>query len=493
MTTLNEDVIREILKYLWVLHTSSWDVEFRPDAFRRFFSRYALISRQWTLPAETYVYRSAHLQWDMQLQSFESGVKNPQRGQALRESIRTLDITISHSRLNIPLVRFDKILRYCPNLVELRLHIGAEVNTLFLKPSQESRLRQSIAAIQPTLRALQLTLDNRRTKSQVMKQLPDLIPFSNLDFLCLAWNGGDVRKPTLDPLEWDVRECASDRITVPIETNVQSLNLSSIIHADRDLSNPPLVVPETLRSYYNYYHPDHPNSLIKMVGRHLKQYLTQVRAYGWRWNSDLEGTLKVCPNIERLLLLETDVISTSKVYTPFARLNVLETQDWQTVDSPEEEKEEEEEEAEQNEGEGEGEPTEGDDVSAEREATTDTTTINEDTPSSSTSSPSPLTQPTPPPPTPRNLENGDNISTISHVVSFRHNKQEEAHNRPKYRNEAVIDTRWVSEALTGKEETREEKDYGGSYTWSWAGDLIPSYDNLLVALRQPSTLIPDEE
>jgi hypothetical protein len=201
----------------------------------------------------------------------------------------------------------------------------------------------------------------------------------------------------------------------------------------------------------------------------------------------LDETLKTCPNLERMLLLETDV--TSKVYKPFARLNVLEPQDWQTVDPPAEE-----EEAVQDEAGNEGEATGSDTVSAE--ATTTATPTTSDTtasPSStSTSSTSSTSSPSTPPPIPHTLEVGNNIETMSHVVCFNNIKPEEAHSQPRSRHEQVIDTRWVTEALTGKEETREDKDFGRSYTWSWTGDTIPSYENLWVALKQPSTLIPPE-
>ncbi|KAG8754180.1 hypothetical protein FRC14_005311, partial [Serendipita sp. 396] len=154
-STFPEDVVLDILQYLWVLHSTAWDSEFRQESHRRFFANSSLISSVWTAPAQRFVFRSAHLAWGQHLPSFELALKTGPRSGFLRQCIRVLDITISHSKLNVPLKKLDRLLRLAPSLIELRLRIGPELNTLFMKEKQEKRLRDAFQSLKPTLRALQ--------------------------------------------------------------------------------------------------------------------------------------------------------------------------------------------------------------------------------------------------------------------------------------------------------------------------------------------------
>lgn len=455
----NEDLVVEILKHLWASHNSSWDVEFRPEAFRRFFARYSLISRVWTLPSQQYVYRNTSILWDHQYHSFERGVKNSVRGQALRETIRVLEISISNKRLGNPLNRLDKILRYCPRLVELRLRIGPEVNTLFIRSAQEKRLRESLLALRPSLRAFQLRIEAPWTKSQVMKQIPELIPYSTLDFLTIASHNNDVKLPELSPEEWDVRTVNYSKTLWPMETNAPTIPMTSVLYPDPE-STTPLIGPETLRAYSDHFVSGYWSyDFLHLLGPRLKRVVGQLDCPAdpiWTDNCDRIAT--VCPNLEQMVILDIHP-SRKRDEFPCAHMYVLESQDWYTTEkAPNGDNAVEEEEKKDGEEESEPKP--------------------------------------PPPPVERVLAIGEQMPTLSHVVTFRRDFSKswrDNHRYVKFRNGRVFDPRWIPEAVTGLESTINAEDHLNRYRWTWSEELLDSHQVYMVALRQPSTVVEETE
>jgi hypothetical protein len=451
---LNEDVIMEILEQLWDIHSIGWDSEFRPEASRRFYSNYSLVSKIWTLPSQRYVYRNAYLRWGSDWASFEAGLKNTTRGHVLRESIRVLYLYISHSGMGISVQKLDKILSHCPNLVELRLSTGPEINSLFLKPSQESRLRSYFLSVRPTLRALQVRLDGRCKKSKIIKQMEELVPFSTLDFLSLTSNDGDVWMPPLDPTEWDVRSSGWTSIQWPLETNAHTIPLRGVLptppqEGEKGEGLPKLapIYPHTLRFNSTEVYPwyaAHP--FLELLGSRLKHVMCQTMFDQAQWNKDCEMILAACPNLEQLIIFDCHKYRLPK-HIAAPRLYVLEPQDWHiTVEE-----------------EGPAEPSGEEAASREK------------TPASRT----------------RILAYGDAVSTASHMVSFVErvsNTWLKEKNTLEFRKEPIFDPRWLQEAFTGQPEPRSAGDMKHTYASSWSDTLIERHTQYKIALRRPSTL-----
>jgi hypothetical protein len=406
MVLLNADVVAIILDHLWVSHSTSWDTEFRAEAFRHYFIQYALISRLWTLPAEIFIYRSAHLTWHCDWLSLQCGFNNPQRGQSLRGCVRVLDLSISHSQLSVPLILFDKILQGCPNLVELRLRIGPQVNTLFVKPSQEKKLRQAFQNVRPTLRALQMSIDQERTKSKVAKQISEMVVFENLDLLTFQWIGDDFGIPEMDGDLWDTQEIGCSSIHWPLETN------ASIIWPNRTLSstsrrlNKRLVVPIGLRIYH--WGDSEIGQLLTIIGPHLCELLLPESFRSVTWTGGCIFAIGKCPNLQRLLILSLYI--TGGGCLPYeARANfelyILEPSDWQKAILPEQH----------------------------------TSII----PSYWMGG--------------MRLPNEELVETASHVVIF-NNTWQSTYGRPVYRKPVVYDARYPIEAFIGSEEKRTPRE-----------------------------------
>lgn len=445
MANMNVDVISEILEHLWLLHGTGWDSEFRPEASRRFFSNYSQISKLWTLAAQRYVYRHAYLRWANDWSSFQEGMKNPERGSFLRKSVRILNLHVSHSRMGIPVQKLDSILSLCPNLVELRLSTGPEINTLFLKQAQKSRLRASIEAIKPTLRALQLHIDGRCKKSQVLKQIGELIPFSTLDFLVISSNESRLPLPILPPQEWDVRHSCWTPIQWPLETNADTISLKDVLNQPKDEPNDlPPIYPHTIRFNSSEVRSwDSPHLFLNLLGSRLERVMFQTDFSDGRWNTDLETITSSCPKLEQMAVI--DCIANTKRTHLHPRLYVLEPEDWH-VDQEE-----------------------------------DASTSEDET----TSTPSPST---------RIMGHGDFVKTASHMVCFVENVSKtwiEKKNPFEFRNELVFDPRWLQEAVTGQSEIRSDDELRGMYPWIWSDALIDRQAQYMVALRRPSTLEED--
>jgi hypothetical protein len=92
--SLNPDIVQLILDLLYRDHINAWDEEFRADAHRAPFTRYALISKAWTLPAQIYVYRSTCIHWKGHLESVRACLSHLERGRHIRDCVRVLDVQI---------------------------------------------------------------------------------------------------------------------------------------------------------------------------------------------------------------------------------------------------------------------------------------------------------------------------------------------------------------------------------------------------------------
>ncbi|CAG8648652.1 17323_t:CDS:1 [Acaulospora colombiana] len=223
-----------------------------------------------------------------------------------------MDISLSHKKLGIPVESLDKVLRCCPNLVELRLRLGPEVNTLFKKPTTERRLRDAFKSLSTSLRAIQVVYISHPSRTKVLEELQALVCFANLDFLVLATKDGTIRAPPLDSAEWDTCDISGTYATWPIETN--SAHLSSS-----------LIKPETLRLNTDAvsFHP-----LLNIFGQDIKQIF--YRRYSTRWDESLLDIIAKCQNIERILVLYTDryVSGDSGTWVHTLRFCAVERQDW---------------------------------------------------------------------------------------------------------------------------------------------------------------------
>ena len=452
MADLPTDILAVVFEHLWKLHTTSWDDEFRPDAFRRFFIAYALVAHSWSLCAQRYVYRVVHLTWDSHLTSFLLGASNPIHGRVLCEAIRVLDLSLSHSRLGIPVAKLDKLLAYAPNLVELRLRIGPEVNTLFLKLPQKHRLQSTFKSLRPTLRALQLSLDERRTKSQVMEQIQLLIDFATLDFVSIMWPGKHVELPheLLSKEKWDVRTSSWARVPWPLDTTATDIPIGLLLAAreKQDASQAEksalYVYPSTLR-VYSYRYEERP-VFVDLLGPFLRTILFQSDFRSARWSKLSDSVAQACPNLDKMLILDCHTGGASIYWDgyPVSIMYILEPQDWHKNPTT---------------------TTDND----QRNSMDEVLDENGDE---------------------QLLEIGDMVETASRYVQFWHQRGL-IPARPACRLPPIFDSRPPSQAFSGIEDTRDASKLAWDYSWVWAEPLVPVPGNLVVAIRQPSTASDD--
>ncbi|KIM34187.1 hypothetical protein M408DRAFT_5509 [Serendipita vermifera MAFF 305830] len=432
MPVLNHDVIVEILENLWIQHATEWGEELRPGAFRRYFTSYALVARAWTLPAETFVFRSAFLQWDAHWQSLRSGLINRP---PLGPCVRILDIHLSHSQLGIQVGQLDAILRLLSKLVELRLRIGPEVNSLCPKPAQAKRLKQAFASISSTLRVIQVSFNGQRTKSRVMKQLPELVTFDKLDLVVIAWDGHLSDIPVFDPTRWNVGIRDQRALTEhwPLETNAATVSLNIIQSTSQGGLNSPSVFPTTFRMYFCRDF-DKPSPLLPIIAAHLDQVVIRTAFRSSSWTQSCEAVINSCPRLERLLILNC---YWTGGYEPRAELYVLEEEDWKIPVyryypklDPEW-------------GYLPGEPIPGH----------------------------------------RHLAVGELLRTASHLIHFKHSEGG-YYDRPLYRKPLVHIQKWPEEAffdLEGNEDPEASGKQPSGY------DSFPRKENFMVAVRKPPT------
>lgn len=423
MAILNQDVITEILEFLWILHSTGWDEELRPEAFRRYFIQYALVARIWTIPAEIYIFRSAFLRWEVHWQSFKSGLTNQT---ILQNCVRVLDVVISHKKLGIKVERLDTIISLLPNLVELRLRVEPEVNSLYSKATQTMRLKQAFQSISPTLRVLQVSFDGQRAKSHVMKQLLGLVILEHLDLITIIWDGCLPDLPELNPDQWDVRirDMRGHTEHWPLETNATTSPLK-IVQPNEDSGTDPLfIVPTIFRMYFSSWNDISP--LFAIIAPHLKEIIVNAGFRSTSWNECCDTVVTACPKLERLLVLNCYL---SPYYESSAEIYVLEPQDW-IVPSP-------------------GQEDFVDGIVTET----------------------------------RRLKVGQLVPTASHLIRFGC-KGEGYYDRPRYRKPIINNPKWPGEVFFDLDETTNAKGIKPDYQ---TNTRFPRKQNFMVAIRQPST------
>ena len=240
-----EDICELILAQLWDLHAHTWakdNHEYRPDTHRAPFIKYSLISKMWTRSAQVYIYRSISIQYDGHFESVRAGLTHPVRGPVLQDSVRMLDVQLclNHSRLAIPVKDLHHIIRLCPRLIQLNLRIGPGVQALWTRLSEETKLRDAARPL-TSLRALQISLGERCTKSLVLTQLFDLFPPSTLSFCTIASSEDLPPHPEFED-SWDtVRMDEPCFVHWPLDLNVRDTPIPQL------WSNGPQI--DTLRIY----------------------------------------------------------------------------------------------------------------------------------------------------------------------------------------------------------------------------------------------------
>lgn len=262
------DICQLILGQLWDLHAHSWakdNREYRPDTHRAPFIKYSLISRMWTGPAQAYIYRSICIQYNGHFESVRAGLVHPERGLALRDSVRMLDVQLclNHSRLAIPVKDLHHVIRLCPRLIQLNLRIGPGVQALWTRPSEERKLREATRPL-TSLRALQISVGDRCTDSLVLTQLFDLFPPSALSFCTIASNETLPPHPQFED-SWDtVRLDEPCYVHWPLDLNVRDTPIPQL------RANDPQI--DTLR-VYQAGNPEQTARLLRLAQPTLRQFM----------------------------------------------------------------------------------------------------------------------------------------------------------------------------------------------------------------------------
>lgn len=326
MSKINEDIITEILDWLWLFHSTNWDSEFRPEAYAYPFTQYSLISQIWTIPAQRIIFRTISLSWKYHWDSIEIALKHRLKGKILSEGIRVLEVSLSHKSLQVQPSWLAVILGYCPTLVELRLRIGPQVNTLFSNSREEARLRNIFTTLQPTLRAIQIEVDEKWTKSKFIMQLFQLVSLNSLDFVAIFCLGEVPKLPQFDS-QWGTYNSGRGKIKWPIGTNAPSLTLRQLNQHAESLPRNRLVSPESISFFHDPFPSPHSlNDLLKVIGSDLKEFFVQTRFMSARWPVHSRSTILKCPSLERIIILDE-----SKFRGPVANgvyIHVLESRDW---------------------------------------------------------------------------------------------------------------------------------------------------------------------
>ncbi|KAG8806259.1 hypothetical protein FRC17_005100 [Serendipita sp. 399] len=487
--TLPEDVVIDILQYLWVLHSTSWDSEFRQESHRRFFADYSLISSVWTAPAQRYVFRSAHLTWSLQVSSFElalrlgepSGrtrrarvykilkpnLKGPRSG-FLRQCVRVLDVSIAHSKLSVSLSKFDRLLRLTPSLIELRLRIGPELNSLFVYEKQERRLRDAFQSIKPTLRALQVHINSHRKLNRCIKDLQSMITFSDLDFFSITSNQTelnpfpvrekDLARDQFPELDWDIANVEWTSTHWPIETNAATLSLSRILSPlpPPDAIEKPTVLPQSLRLNDEFcsVHGSTITPFLRTLGPHIKEILFQPIFGRWDWEASTVHVIAHCPQLERAALLHAD-----SGYGPKVLMHVLEAEDWAVPEK------------------------DAEDASPSADNTEDMTNFIDDSEAAEGQVDTSKVC--------LKLD-GSMILRASHVVAFHEEFTKSCKSKQleyaTHRREPVLDPRLVVEALTGTPDLRNVDSSANVSGFAWTHQ-VARHNYYFTAVRKPKEVL----
>ena len=226
----------------------------------------------WTGPAQVYIYRSLSIQYDGHFESVRAGLTHPVRGPALRDCVRILDVQLclNHSRLAIPVKDLHHIIRLCPRLIQLNLRIGPGVQALWTRPSEEKKLRDATRPL-TSLRALQVSLGWRCTKSLVLTQLFDLFPPSTLSFCSIASPEDFPPHPQFDD-PWDtVRMDDSCFVHWPLDLNIRDTPIPQL------WSNGPQI--DALRIYQEG-NTEQTTRLLRLAQPTLRQFIA-IEVASW--------------------------------------------------------------------------------------------------------------------------------------------------------------------------------------------------------------------
>ena len=293
--SLNPDIVQLILDFLYHDHINAWNEEFRADAHRAPFTRYALISKAWTLFAQIRIYRSTCIHWKGHLDSVRACLSHPERGRHIRDCVRVLDVQVcaNDSTTAIPLKDLPSVLRLFSQIAELRLRTGPALDALWTRPSQERRLREAVAHLRGTLCAVQVSVCRSLHKNVVVKQTYELFPPSQLSFLATATHDEDGGLPVeLSSNEWTTFDIPTDGcVHWPFDTNTRDTPVSSSrsIYLDTIRVHPPYLP-------YNLHH------LLTFFAPRLRQYVGPLEI--WSLNDALRTSLSlqkvVVPVRERL-------------------------------------------------------------------------------------------------------------------------------------------------------------------------------------------------
>ena len=296
--SLNPDIMQLILDLLYRDHINAWDEEFRADAHRVPFTRYALISKAWTLPAQIYVYRSTCIHWKGHLESVRACLSHPERGHHIHDCVRVLDIQAcaNDSSTAIPLKVLPSILRLFSQIAELRLRTGPAVDALWARPSQERRLREAVAHLRGTLRAVQVSVCRSSHSNVVIEQTYKPFPSSQLSFLSIATHD-EGRGPliNLPSNEWSTFDIPfGECLHWPFDTDTR----------DTPVSPSHSIYIDTLRVHPPHF-PDHLDHLLTFFASHLRQYVGPLEV--WKQNY----ALCTSQSLQKMVALVRETITDS--------------------------------------------------------------------------------------------------------------------------------------------------------------------------------------
>lgn len=282
--SLNPDIVQLVLDFLYHDHINAWNEEFRADAHRAPFTRYALVCKAWTLFAQVHLYRLTCIHWKGHLDSVRACLLHPERGRHVRDSVRVLDVQVcaNHSTTSIPLKDLPFVLRVFSQIAELRLCTGPALDALWTRPSQERRLREAVAHLRGTLCAVQLSVCRSLHSDVVVKQTYELFPPSQLSFLSIATYDEDGGLPIeLPSNEWTIFDIPTgEYVHWPFDTNTR----------DTPVSSSHSIWLDTLRVHAPYFpHDLHP--LLTFFAPRLRQYVGPFGA--WRENDALCASLSL--------------------------------------------------------------------------------------------------------------------------------------------------------------------------------------------------------
>ncbi|KAG9021940.1 hypothetical protein FS842_006381 [Serendipita sp. 407] len=292
-----------------------------------------------------------------------------------------------------------------------------------------------------------------------------MISFPDLDFFSVVSSGTTsnryLAKEQFPESDWNIVDIEWTKAHWPLETNTPGLSLGRILSPvpSSETTEGPIILPRSLRLYDEYCstYGSNISPLLKVLGPHLEEILFQPRVTRWDWAAVCNHVIAHCPQLDRAVTLHVESAedgarpAKGTRLTPRTTMHILETEDWRVP-------EEEDSTSTSDNG--------GDEAPELAEWEVDTSKVQVNT-------------------------SDKMITRASHVVAF----QEEPNSSWKskhldsaiHRKEPAFDPRWLAEALTDIEETRDVEEFRKNYECSWA-DLIPRYNYYFVASRKPKEI-----